>query len=98
MPFTTSAFLKFALSNSIPVMKKTKKGEKEEDALPHVKYAVTSVEGNCCCARLLLTQNTSMALNPKLLLQAFGTYSGTDTELARITRTGVFDGDMRPFR
>ena len=87
----------FAL-DSIPVMKKTKKGEKEEDALPFVKYAVSGTEGSVCLLRLLLTQNTDMALNPKLLLQAFSSFSGVDTDLARVTRTGVFDGVMRPFR
>ncbi len=95
---TEGKFRDFFALDSIPVMKKTKKGEREEDALPYVKYAVTQTEGNCCVLRMLLSQNTDRALNPKLLLQAFSSFSGVDTELARITRTGLYDGDMRPFR
>ncbi len=89
---------RFFSRESVPVMKKTKRGEKEEDALSYVKKVTWSAEDGCCVLDALLVQSTEKALNPRLLLQAFTDFSGVDTELAPVTRTELYTEDMRPFR
>ena len=89
---------RFFSRESIPVMKKTKKGEREEDALSYVKKVTWYAEDCRCVLDALLLQSTEKALNPRLLLQAFTGFSGTDTELAAVTRIELYDASMCPFR
>lgn len=89
---------RFFSRESIPVMKKTKRGEKEEDALAYVKKVSWAAEKDRCVLDALLVQSTEKALNPRLLLQAFTAFSGADTELAPVTRIELYDASLRPFR
>lgn len=87
----------FFASDSIPVVRKTKRGEYQEDAIPFIKSVKYHVEGETCILEAVLAGNVDRALNPKVLLTAFGDSSGVDTEMCRIRRLDIYDKNLNSF-
>lgn len=82
---------------AIPVMKHTKKGEREMDIRPYFQGMEINREEDGVSGRVRLPCSTAGSVNPALLLDALGQYTGEEP-LAQITRKGLLTQDFSEFR
>ena len=82
---------------TIPVMKHTKKGEREMDIRPYFQGMEIHREEDGVSGRVRLPCSTAGSVNPALLLDALGQYTGEEP-LVQITRKGLLTQDFSEFR
>lgn len=82
---------------TVPVVKKGKKGERVIDAKPHFSVLEERAEGNTLRFTMRAAAGNTLNLNPTLLLDAFAAEEGVRADWMRVVRTAVLDGEFRPF-
>ncbi|MEG1686974.1 MAG: TIGR03936 family radical SAM-associated protein [Angelakisella sp.] len=88
-----AAFTAFAAQESIAVVKKTKKGEKQLDLRP--LFTVGGVESSegAVTLRLRLAAGITLNISPALLLEAFSDYLGYPVEDVAVERLAILTAD-----
>lgn len=92
----TRLFREFLARDSIVVLKKTKKGEKELELAGLVKPLSIDEREDGVSAEIRLASGISVNVNPGLLLERFYQESGAP-DVAYLCRTAVLTEDFSPF-
>ena len=92
-----AAFEAFCARESIPVMKKTKKGERELDLKPHFSVLSQQAEGETLRLGLRMAAGNTLNVNPTLLLDAFAAGCGWEADWTRVVRKRILDGKQNDF-
>lgn len=82
----------------IPVIKKTKKGEKEVDMKPHFSLQKLESAGNALDLTLRCAAGGTFNLNPTLLLDTFAAEKGMAPDWQRVVRRLILDAAGNPWR
>lgn len=83
--------LAFFKEENIPVIKKTKKGEKEVNLAEYIiEYKVSSFEGNRLDMTVLLSAGGSMNIKPDIMIFALERYLSTEFDEVYIHRTKIY--------
>lgn len=83
---------------TLPVEKKTKRGQMEMDTLPYWKDAACEAKDGALFIRAVLPAGQQMTVNPAFFVQTLTRFAGLEPELDHVLRTGVFTAQMQPFR
>ena len=82
---------------TVPVVKKGKKGERVIDAKPHFSVREERAAGDTLVFTMRAAAGNTLNLNPTLLLDAFAAEEGVRADWMRVVRTAVLDQDGNPF-
>lgn len=82
----------------VPVIKKTKSGEKEINIKPHIKLSKLEIKEGRYCFRARLVSGVELNINPDLLFVAFENFAGFRPEDISVRRTAVYNEKMEKFR
>lgn len=92
------SFSDFISREQIPITRKNKKGvERTENAAEYIRKISFSKSDDGLTVDAVLKSDTSSALNPSLLINAFLTEAGISAEDVRITRKKLLLKDLEPF-
>lgn len=97
VPEAKKALLGFAGREAIPVVKKTKKGERELDLRPLFTVLEAEAEGGVLRLRLRLASGNTLNINPTLFLEALYGCAGEEPASALVRRIAILDGQGRNF-
>lgn len=82
---------------SLIVLKKTKKGEKEFDLIPHIhNLSITSAEDYAEISVTLPSSN-DLSVNPTLLIKAAEQQANLQTDDLFVTKKALLDKEQKPF-
>ena len=87
-------FSVFLNQNEIIAAKRTKKGETKIDLKPLIELKSINDGGKI---NLLLPAGTTLNINPKQVIDAYGDFTGVNINNASVTRTAVFCADGAEF-
>ena len=82
----------------VPVVKKTKSGEKEIDIKPHIKLSKLEHKEGRYYFKARLASGVELNINPDLVFEAFKNYSGFRPEDVTVKRMAVYNEKMEKFR
>ena len=82
----------------VPVIKKTKSGEKEINIRPHIKLSKLEFKDGRYSLRARLASGVELNINPDLVFEAFKGFSGFRPEDIKVRRTAVYNEKMEKFR
>lgn len=82
----------------LPVLKKTKKGERTVDIKPHFSVQGMKAEGHVLNLLVRTAAGTSLNINPTLVLDTFAAETGMAADWQRVVRTAILDGAFHDFR
>ncbi|HNW03952.1 MAG TPA: TIGR03936 family radical SAM-associated protein [Oscillospiraceae bacterium] len=82
----------------IPVLKKTKRGERVVDLRPEIEISALSYEDGRFRFRARLAAGCNETVNPALLFDAFSEFSGLPADDISVTRTAVYRENGEIFR
>ncbi|WP_195259837.1 TIGR03936 family radical SAM-associated protein [Anaerotruncus colihominis] len=91
------AFAGWCARETVPVVKKGKKGERVVDVKPHFTLGEPHAEGDTLTFSIRAAAGSAFNLNPTLLLDTFAQEGGARAGWVRVVRTAVLDGNLRPF-
>ena len=82
----------------VPVIKKTKSGEKEIDIKPHIKLSKPEFKEGRYYFKARLASGVELNINPDLVFAAFQNFSGFRPEDLKVKRMAVYNEKMEIFR
>ena len=83
---------------ALPVLKKTKKGERMVDVKPHFSVQGVEAQNNVLTLSVRAAAGASLNINPTLVLDTFAAETGTAAGWQRVVRTAILDGTFHDFR
>lgn len=81
----------------LPVIKKTKKGERTIDVKPHFSVKDLRAEGNMLFMTMRAAAGGSLNINPTLILDRYAEESGDKADWIRVMRTAILDENGKDF-
>ena len=90
-------FEEFLLDEKILVEKRSKKKVKQIDIKPFLDVKSVEIDGNTCKAKIVLPAGIEGNVNPGLIRDAFGEFSGMELEPIKVKRNEIFDKNMKKF-
>ena len=91
------AFARWCARETVPVVKKGKKGERTVDVKPHFTLKEPRADGDTLTCSIRAAAGSAFNLNPTLLLDTFAQEGGARAGWVRVVRTAVLDEKLRPF-
>ena len=82
----------------VPVIKKTKSGEKEIDIKPHIKLSKLEYKEGRYCLKARLASGVELNINPDLVFAAFRNFAGFAPDDIKVKRMAVYNEKMEKFR
>ena len=82
----------------VPVIKKTKSGEKEIDIKPHIKLSKLEYKEGRYYLRARLASGVELNINPDLVFAAFRNFAGFSPDDIKVKRMAVYNEKMEKFR
>lgn len=82
----------------VPVVKKTKSGEKEINIKPHIKLSKLEFKDGKYFLRARLAAGVELNINPDLVFSAFQSFAGYRPDDINVRRTAVYNEKMEIFR
>ena len=83
---------------ALPVLKKTKKGERMVDVKPHFSVQGVEAQNNVLTLSVRAAAGASLNINPTLVRDTFAAETGTAADWQRVVRTAILDGTFHDFR
>lgn len=94
----TAEILKELFSReSLTVLKKTKKGEKEFELIPHIHGLSVSPSENYTVISVTLPSSNDLSVNPTLLIKAAEDNTELETDDLFVTKKALLDKEQNPF-
>lgn len=82
---------------SLIVLKKTKKGEKEFDLIPHIHDLSITSAGDYAEISVTLPSSNDLSVNPTLLIKAAEQQANLQTDDLFVTKKALLDKEQKPF-
>lgn len=82
---------------SLTVLKKTKKGEKEFDLIPHIHDLSITSAGDYAEISVTLPSSNDLSVNPTLLIKAAEQEAELETDDLFVTKKALLDKEQNPF-
>jgi len=92
-----TAFEAFCARPEIPVVKRTKKGERSLDVKPHFLVRGLQAGENAVRMTMRTAAGETLNINPSLVLDAFAQAGGYQADWMQVVRTAILDGDGMNF-
>lgn len=96
-PEAAAKFAAWRGRETVPVVKKGKKGERVVDVKPRFSVREERSEGNTLAFTMRAAAGNAFNLNPTLLLDTFAEEEGVRADWMRVVRTAILDQDGNPF-
>ncbi len=81
----------------LTVLKKTKKGEKEFDLIPHIHNLSVTSAGDYAEISVTLPSSNDLSVNPTLLIKAAEENANLETDDLFVTKKALLDKEQNPF-
>ncbi|MBQ5356614.1 MAG: DUF2344 domain-containing protein, partial [Oscillospiraceae bacterium] len=81
----------------VPVIKKTKSGEKEIDIKPHIKLSKLEYKEGRYYLKARLASGVELNINPDLVFAAFRNFAGFAPDDIKVKRMAVYNEKMEKF-
>ncbi len=92
------AFFNWCARPELPVLKKTKKGERTVDVKPHFSVQEMKAQDHVLHLSVRAAAGASLNINPTLVLDTFAAETGIAADWQRVVRTAILDGAFHDFR